>query len=197
MKKIVSKSELDKKNQRNQLIIGLILIGLMLLSTAGYALTSNEKTDNTEEKVTINNVQFTRSLDYWKFNARGYEFYTRYNPLELNETKVLITKDLENYKGQTLYIVTPGVGEPNSELIRNIDARILLRAQKACINGENCTSQNLPLKECKTDNLIVFKEPLNNEKERVYEQENCIFIVSSEENQTAYTDAFLFKLLNI
>ncbi|MFA5857219.1 MAG: hypothetical protein WC867_07690 [Candidatus Pacearchaeota archaeon] len=196
MKKIVSKNQLEKKNQRNQIIIGLILIGLMLLSTAGYALTSNENENTTDEKVTYNNIQFIRSLDYWKFNARGYEFYTKYNPVELNYTEVIITNDLEGYKGQTLYI-SSGNGEPNSELIRNIDNRILLRAQKACLNNENCTNLNLPIKDCNNDNLVVFKEPKQNEKERVYQDNKCIIIVSSQENQTAYTDAFLFKLLNI
>jgi hypothetical protein len=194
MKKILSKAESERKNRRNQIVIGIILIGLMTLSTAGYAITSNS--DNKDSKpVEYNGVTFTRSSDYWSFNSNGYDFLTKYNPEETKDIQISNKILLEDYKNKPLYFATLS-GVPDIEIARNLNERIALRIQSACISENNCT-QDLPLKDCSLDNIIVIKEPLTNQSEMIYQDEKCIFIRANELNQTKYADAFLFNLLGI
>ena len=47
MRAIENKAEKEKKQKRNQIVIGGILIALMVLSTAGYATFNNSKTSET------------------------------------------------------------------------------------------------------------------------------------------------------
>ena len=194
--KILTKKEKEKKTQRNQLIIGFILIGIMILSTAGYAINSESASSSGQtsaQKVDYNGITFTQGSDgYWAFQKDGNQFSSKYNPNDVSDIKVLSDFQLKDYQNQVLYIAgdDSGVLEISKNFINQV-----LRIQKACID-ENC-SENLPIKDCSKDNVIVIKEPSNGENESVYRVNKCVFIVSSLQNQTKYEDAFLFKTLKI
>jgi hypothetical protein len=194
VQKIMTRSEQEKKNKRNQLIIGIVLIGLMLLSTAGYALTSNEKTDNSEtQKIIFNEVEFIKNYNYWIFNFNGKELAVIYNPKEVQDIKVLGGLTLDDYKSKPLYFSGENQ-EAIAEIARNINQDVL-RVQKACTADENCTG-DYPVKEC-TENLIIIKEPDADESESIYRINNCAYIIANSTNQIKYADAFLFKLLKL
>lgn len=191
LKRIMSREEQAKKRQRNQLIIGGILILIMVISTAGYALKGEE--DSSQNNVKYNGISFVKdSNGYWQFQFNGNNFVTRYNPLEVNETKVSIFASISDYTRKPLYIENGG-GEPETEISRNLYSSVE-RIQRACLS-ENCTG-DFPIKDC-TNNVISFREPLNNENQRVYSEENCIFIVANSTEQLKYADAFLFKVIGI
>ena len=61
--------------------------------------------------------------------------------------------------------------------------------------SEDC-DKDLPIKNCSEDNVIVIKEP-EKENENIHQEEKCVYITASFENQTKYADAFLFKILGI
>lgn len=193
MQKIITQKEKDKVSHRNQLIIGLILILLMVLSTAGYALTGGEREKNNQKKIDYKGVSFIQESEYWSFNLEGYSFITLYNPQETEDIFFLDTLGLQDYSNKPLYFV--GKGEAVYELSRNLN-QFVLRMQEACLANENC-SVDLPVKDCSTDNVIVIKEPLKNENNRILKEDNCVYIISSLENQTRYADAFLFKALGL
>lgn len=167
---------------------------IMILSTAGFALNPGNKTTKTDV-IDYKGMKFVKSDSYWYFNANGQSLFTRYNPEETKNISFSITNGLRDYKDKPLYFVG-NFQEANNELKRNLNP-FVLRLQDACLEGENCTD-NLPVKNCSTDNVIIIKEvDKENDKEKIYENEKCIFIIANLENQTKSADAFLFKVLNI
>jgi len=193
MKKIISREELAKKTSRNQFIVGMVLVALMLLSTLGYALTGRSDTQ-TIKKAEYKGISFTKTNDYWGFNSNSYDFITRYYPEETKSLSVSNKMLISDFAGKPLYLASD-IGQPNPEITRNLNT-IVLRMQNACLSKENCTG-DYPIKDCSQDNVIILKIPIENEKERVFQNEKCVFITASEENQTMYSDAFLFSALGI
>ena len=184
----------ERKSKINALILGLLLIGLMVFSTVGFAFSG--RSDNSTEKSVIeyNNIEFIKEGDYWRSNIQGQEFYTMYNPEEVRDINFLNFLTLQNYIQKPLYIVGD-YPEPSSEVLRNLDS-FILRFNQACLEEENCL-EDFPIKNCLKDNIIVFEEIKSGEGERALQEENCFFIKSSLANQTRYVDAYLFDLLGL
>lgn len=190
MEKIVTRSEKDFKNRRNQLIIGAVLIGLMVFSTLGYAL--GNAGDEESESVQFGPVEFNRdNTGYWNFNIDGFDFFTLYNPEEVGDINFFNQQSLQKYNGKPLYFVG-GFQEPNIELSRNLNS-FVLRFNEACLDDE-CDG-DFPVKNCSEDNVIIFEEVEGSGS--ITQEENCVFIKSDLGNQTRYADAYLFKLLGI
>lgn len=192
MKQILTREQEARKTRRNQLIIGIILVGLMILSTAGYAI-NNEGQTTTSSQVKYKGITFVKSSDYWDFSFNGQNFITRYNPEEVKDINVFTQLTLNSYAGKPLYLVTES-GQPEIELTTNLKNSVL-RIQNACISEKNCEN-NLPVKNCSIDNVIVIKEIIN-ATESIYQDKNCVFITAEYSNLTRYEDAFLFKILGI
>jgi hypothetical protein len=200
MRKIISKEEKDKKTRRNQLLIGGILILIMLF---GYgAISLNNKSDTTEEdRIKYNGIDFIKdNSGYWNFAIQGQQFIIINNPENISKINFLSTLNLNYYSNKPLYFVGD-IGEGSSEISRNLANRFVLRIQQACLDEKECKG-NFPIKNCSSDNMIIFKEISNNETENnvtetMYQEENCVFIFSKYENQSKYADKFLFKLLGI
>lgn len=186
----MSREDKDKKTKRNQLIIGIILIGIMVFGTLGYAFSDKENTSS--EKIEYNGVEFVKNNEYWNFNLNGDDFATKYNPEETENISFVSIYNLNNYANNPLYIVGDFNGA-NFEISRNLN-RFVSRINPACLS-EYC-KENYPIKNCSLDNIIIIREPAG-EKENIYSQDKCVFITSSIENQTRYVDAFLFKILGI
>jgi hypothetical protein len=197
MQKILTKEERERKTKIKQLLIGGVLILIMVLATAGYSLMSGDNQDSIKV-VNYKGVKFVQGDDsYWRFNQGGVDFMTQYNPTELNDTKVsLIGLSVQTYQGKVIYTA----GEPDeAELLRNIyqliQSGFIGRYGRACIT-ENC-SENAPLKNCSEDYIIITQEAKNNETEKIYQDEKCVYIISSYANQTRYIDAYLYKILGL
>jgi hypothetical protein len=193
MQKIISKEEKLKKEKRNQLIVGGILILLMLLSTIGYALTGRNE-GSSSVKVNYKGINFVKSSDYWVFSYNGNSFSTRYHPEETKNISFSNKLTLSDYTKKPLYFVSES-GQPNIEIARNLN-NIILRIQPACLSSSDC-SGNYPVKDCSQDNVIIVKKPVNNETGKIYQSEKCVFINVNEEEETRYADAFLFSILKI
>ena len=191
MKKLLTKEKQEKRKQRNQLIIGGILIALMIFSTAGYAITDN-KSSGSSEKITYNKIVFTKdSSEYWYFNFQGANLAVKNNPEETKSISSSINLDIQDYSNKPLYFVGDSE-EPILELKRNLSP-FVLRINDACLT-ENC-SGNFPVKNCSADNIIIVQENLD--REMINQEDKCIYISASQNNQTMYADAVLFKILGI
>jgi hypothetical protein len=195
MRKIKTKEEQERKRKRNMIIMGVVLILIMGLSTIEYSI-NRETTTNTDnsKKISYNGITFSKQSGYWFFNYGGYQFSTVYNPKETEDISFIMKANLQTYSGKPLYFVGD-YPESFSEINKNLN-RFVLREQMACILGENC-SEELPIKNCSEDNLIIIKEPIGNENEKIYQNKSCVFIISSYSNQTRYIDSFLFNVLGI
>ena len=187
------RSLLDKKDnsKRNQLILGIGLIIIMVFSTMGYALSGRDNKNN--EKINYKNIEFIKdNSGYWRFNINGNEFLTKYNPLEIQDIKFKGNLKLLDLQDKPLYFAGDS-NEPFIEIARNIE-KFVLRMQNACVSEEDCEG-DLPIKNCFKDNVIVIKEAEGNET--IYQQGNCIFIKADFVNQTKYVDKFIYDLLEV
>ena len=84
--------------------------------------------------------------------------------------------------------------DAETEIYRNLfyQKSIVQRVQSACLEGEEC-SGDLPIKTCE-DNFVLIREGL---EDKIFQNNNCVFIESAGENLTMLSDEFLFKLLKI
>ena len=191
MRGIIKKKDNTK---RNQLILGLFLVLLMVFSTLGYALGSGNNS-NSNQKINYNGVEFIQDdSGYWGFIVQNTQFMTRYTPEETKDIVFFNSLSLNDYTNKPLYFEGE-IGEPVSEISRNLGERFVLRIQEACLD-EDC-ERDLPIKNCSTDNVISIKQVPENGLESIYQEQNCIFIVADYSNQTLYADKLLFSLLGI
>lgn len=191
MRKIISKYKKDKKKKQNGMIIGLILVGVMLFSVLGYSFQGKENND--EKKLNYNDFEFIEQNGFWFTNVENLQFAFRYNPQQVEEINSEL-KYLNNYYGKPLYISSEN-SEAELEIYRNLfyQNQIVQRMQSACLNKEECENEDLPVKTC-VDNFIIIKENNNSE---IIQEKNCVFIQGKKENLTQITDEFLFKILGI
>ena len=82
----------------------------------------------------------------------------------------------------------------NFEIIDyNLAPQFSERVSNACIANEtSCIEEDLPVKNCRIDNVIVFRE--DNEETRIYEEKGCIIIKG---DIAKGTDKLLQTLLGI
>ncbi|MCD4770862.1 hypothetical protein K8R30_00420 [archaeon] len=194
MRKIKSMADIERVRRRNNIILGVVMIALLVGSTAGYSLMSADSED--ENVVEERGFKFVRDGGMWKLGLDEGKFFSfQYLPSEVDEVDVNVSVEFGNYPGQPLYFVNPseGAGE-----ILNVLGEYLLRYQEACLDSgyeENSTNEtvcegDLPVKDCNS-NLIIFEA--GNET-RVYGEENCVFI---EGDFIRGVDAFLYKILGV
>ncbi len=186
MRKIKSPEEIAQSKKKLKLLVGGVLIFLMVFSTAGFAFFSGGGLGGgtgSPNNIQENTGDFNGR--HWVYQKDGQEFYFT-NPLEItNNVPININFNLNNYLGTSVYIVSDN-DLIISEITQNL-ARYTGRLQKACYG--KC-EEDLPEKTC-NDNLIIWQEA---EENRVYQDQNCIFIESAEADLRA-VDAFLYKIL--
>ena len=183
MRKILTQAEKERKSQRNVIILSVIMLGLLVLSTVGYAFLSGDKTGNQKSS---GSSKATETGGLWAIQKDGQTFYFVNSTENVENISVNVLVTLANYAGKTLYIASDNNGIA-SEIGSNL-GKYASRAQKACYG--NCT-EDLPTKNCTgTDNLIVFNK---SETNKVSQRDNCVFI----DGDMRAVDAFLYKLLGV
>ncbi len=187
MRQIENKDNANKKKQRNQIIVGLLLIGLMLLSTAGYAAFNTSGTSSQTFK--YNKLKFENVNGYWQTTFNSVNYFFLYKPTEVKERE-LVVNPLSDYKDKPLYIQAVNF-DAEKEVSRDL-YYISSSIKEACLKGKNCTNSDLPVKTCE-DNFIIIEEG----EEGITQQNNCVFIKGKYESLTLLTDEFLYKLLGI
>lgn len=187
MRRIETKEDSERKDRRNKIIIGVLLVVLMLFSTAGYAFFSGNRDSEEVIKVSIDGRDFYEQGNYWVTLIDGNPFYFTYLP---NETQSInLGKRVIDYTGKTLYFTKRGLAE--EEIARNLE-NIAGKIWFACLEYENCT-ENWPIKNC-TSNLIIIKEQ-DIGSNIIREEDNCVFILSNDTERDA--DAFVYRVLGI
>lgn len=191
MKKIETAGEKEKREARNRLIIGIILVGIMVLSTAGYAFFTNERTNaNSGESINYNGLIFEKGNDgFWHTTLQGYNFSFSFNPKETENITGYIFLKLNSYANKPLYFSSGSNAMGISEITRNLGS-FVERVQYACIN--NC-SEDLPVKNC-SDNIISIKDA---NETLIKQEENCSYILARYDDVLKASDKFIFKILGI
>ena len=190
MRKIETKEATEKRQTRNKVIIAVIFIGLMVLSTAGFALFSGNGITKKSSK-TYNDVEFkTNDNGYWEFKIQGQSFQTSFTPEEtesINADAISISE----LSGKPIYFVNSDPASAN-EILYNI-GRYATRYQDVCLKDLNCTNSDNIVKTC-DDNLIVFKE---SDEDSIKRDNNCLFINYSPGNEVLVGNRLIFKALGV
>ncbi len=191
MKKILTKSEKEKRERRNKTILGIILTFLLLASTAGFAFFSGD--DEVQGKtIEYNGREFYQDESgYYYTIISNKQFAFAYSPYETEDIQINFNPSILTYSNKPLFIVSDSP-DFTSEIARNLQNSVL-RMQEACYDDvENCRAE-LPIKNC-SENLIVLKyENITS----VTQKENCVIIKTKSGEAAKAADAFLYKLLGV
>jgi len=188
MRRLVSKEEEERKRKRNQIIAGVVLAVVMILSTIGFAIQGNSSSSTdiiSENQTTYNGFTFINQNGLWTLE----NFIFRYNPNEVENISSGINK-LSSYEGKPAYVYSED-SEAEAEIAVNI-GQVAQRIQKACPKDENCT-EDIPVKTC-SDNFIIIKE---SDISSIVQNNSCVLINGPKENLTLLADGFLFKTLGV
>ena len=185
-KRILSAKDRKSKDRFNQLLVGLVLIFLMLLSTLGYALSGNQEENSESNKVVYNDFEFVNQNGYWMTDLDSFQFGFAYNPKEVEAIDSNLNY-ANSYYDKPLYLKSDD-SQATSEIYSNLN-QIVQRMQNACIDENDCEG-DLPVKDC-SNNFIIIEE---DEIISIVQNESCVFISGPRENLTMITDEFLFNI---
>lgn len=187
MRKITSKRNKQKKDKIKQFAVGGVLIFIMFFSVLGYAFGGRENKDI--EKIDYNGFEFVNQNGFWFLKLGDLNFVFKNNPNDVEKIYSFLNP-INHYQEKPLYLSSES-DEATWEISRNLN-QIVQRIQPACLNKYECEG-DWPVKNC-TDNFIIIKKDDIN---KITQEDNCVFITGSQENLTALTDEFLFKILGI
>ena len=181
MRKVETREEAERKQKRNTLVVSIVLIAILVFSTAGYfSLSDEEETGGSSQGSSkVKDMGNGWAMDY---NGQALSFSS--SPDSASNASISLINTLGSYAGQDFYIASDNEAV-TYEISYNL-GRFAERVQPACYGA---CDKNLPEKGCK-DNLIVFKEAAQN---RVYQNDNCVFI----EGSMSAADAFLYKIFGV
>jgi len=188
MRKILTRQEVQKKKNRNQIVIGGILIALMVLSTAGYAIFNTEKSSSGQETYEYGDITFYKQNNFWVLKASGQDFYFNYLPEDAMDVNLEGNFSLSDYSGKPLYYFNSD--DSLFKIVNNLGSFTSRTPQQACMEGFEC-SGDFPLKNCANDNIILFNE---SERDSVVKNGSCVYISG---NISKSGDAFLYRVFGI
>jgi len=191
MRKIVSAEEEARKKKRNQIIVGVFLALVMVLSTIGFAIqggTGNDPSgDVSGNEIEYNGFKFVNQNGLWVLG----NFVFKYTPQQVDDIgSESGIKLASNYQGKPAYVYSEN-DEAEIEIAVNL-GQLSQRVQKACPVGTTCDG-DLPVKTC-SDNFIIIKE---SNTSSITQENNCVLIEGQKEELTSLADQFLFKILGI
>jgi hypothetical protein len=188
MREIETKKDLEKRQRKNQWIIGGILILIMMGSTFGIIVDSFGKNGNSQD-VKYNGYSFSNENDYWTTTIGNYKFIFKYNPTQVERIQSNL-RYLNSYSGIPVYIYSEDYLS-EIEVRRNLGS-VVQRFQGACIDEKNCQG-DLPIRDCSNNFILIRKA----NESRIYQNESCVFIEGKQENLTQITDEFLYWVTGI
>lgn len=200
MRKIMSKQEEAKKAKKNQLIIGIILIGVMFTSVLGFTThfggglggNSNQGTNN-DQAGSISNYNgfefYPGHSGLWFLDIGGGSFGFTNLPQRVEKINSEVNL-LNSYVGKPLYIDSVDSGA-ELEITRNL-GQVAQRVQQACLREGECVG-DLPIKTCEDNFIIIKEDTLTN----IIQEDNCVFILGPKEDLVEIADEFLFKILSV
>lgn len=193
MQKIVSEEEKKRKQKRNNLIIGIILTGLMVLSIGGYSFYDSEKTSSAK-KVIYNSYELNSNGNLWILNLGDYQFGFKNNPYETNFSDISEIKKINEYYDKPLYIFSKD-NEAIYEIASNFK-QFVQRTQTACPEkNSECKKEfpEFPIKDC-SNNFIIIEKSNSSE---IKQNESCVFINFKDSEKLKIVDEFLYRAIGV
>jgi hypothetical protein len=193
MRKITSKTEQKKKQKRNQLIIGGILVLVMLTSVFGIIVNSFGSQENSK-KQKFSEYTFIQNGGLWQTEFNNVQLAFSYLPNQSLENQIQIEnsiKTLESYYAKPLYLYSEDYYSTNE--IYNTLYPFVSRMQFACISEESCNSPDYPIKNC-SENFILIRK---SETPQIIQNQSCVYIQGPQQELQKITDEFLYQVFEI
>lgn len=200
MRKLESKEDEKRRTRRNQIIIGVVLVGVMLFSVLGYGFQSQGNDNNKENVVTYNGFQFVgTSNGFWTLDLGSFQFGFSNTPKDVSQVNGTVNL-LSSYSGQPLYIYSQNP-QAEAEVYRNFNY-IVLRSQYACLNSSNITFDTVadencdpawPIKGCENNFLIIEES----DTPEIIQEDNCVFLKGPSDELVKVADEFMFKAMGV
>lgn len=193
MRKLKTQLDRNKKQKRNQLIIGIVLVFVMMLSVFGIVANSFGSDSEEESQVFYNGLEFFKQGSYWYASIGEFNFIFSNNPNDLNESYLEQNNSLNllnDYMNKPLYLYSDQLAL-NNFINQNIGP-FVERMQFACYKEENCP-ENYPIKTC-DENFILI---LNEDAPSLEQNESCVFIKGSYEDLPKVMDEFILRVLGV
>lgn len=189
--KIISKEEQEAKEKRRNRLMTILIVFILLASTAAFALTSN-KTEN----VKYNGFTFLKSENGW--NVKNTDILTTFLPADVeNISSPVISAD--DFKKNVFYLAMTNseqaaANELNRAFYKNIE-----KAQLACsakYENESFCSE-LPVKSCGNEGTELIIEIEEAENSSISFTDNCMSIKGNEADLLKSADKIIFSAYNI
>lgn len=178
MRKIGSAKETEEKKKKNMIWISAIMLAVLVFGTVGYAFSSylGTRTPDVEPDLNVNGK--------FRVEFEGQNFYLTNSLEQVENVPVETTITLNDYVGKNLYFDA----ENFATLVDAVQffSNYAGRVQEACYGS---CERDIPEKDC-TENIIIWKE---SEENKVYQEENCVFIEGDERA----VDAFIYKIMGL
>lgn len=192
MRKLSTKEQEEKRQKRNQKIVSLVIVLLMIGSGFGIIVNSFGSQDNASRtRAEYNDFVFFKSGNYWITETQSQQLVFEHLPDETNFTLNSEINPLSSYKDRVLYIYSEDAlaGSFVASNLQNFVQRI----QLACVENKICNG-DYPIKDNCDDNFIKIE--ISN-KTQIKQENSCVFIQSDEENLVKITEEFLYNLFEI
>lgn len=184
MRKILTQEEIAVKDRRRNTVISIVLLGIMLLSTLGFAFIYNTGSSSSGSAGSSGS-RVQSSGDKWIAQMGTQQLVFSEPPSVVNETQSYLLANVNQYYQKPIYI------DSNSDAIYSEIGSTLgqyaQRVQHACY--QSCTNSTYPQKTC-TDNLIVYTPSDTN---KISQNSSCVFI----EGDMRAVDAFLYRAFGL
>lgn len=179
MNRIGADKQREEKQKRNLGIVGLILLGLMVLSTVGYAFSARQ----TAQPVSPSSSTGQTPDGLWQVTVDGHIFTFQYDPNELKNITDTTSVTRDTYRNKQVYIdsTNPAITNTLGSFLSVYAARV----QEGC-NGP--CERDIPEKNCTSDIIVVWRDMPTN---RIRQEEQCVII----EGDLRTVQAFLYHLL--
>ena len=181
-----------KKDRNYKGIISLGILFLLLVSSLGYAFLTKEQgvddsADLNDGQIKLEEKKPVQIGGRWAFSYYGLPIYLTNSPQEVKGIEVELNNlTINDFNSKNLYISSDS-DISLQEILINV-GQFSPKVQEACY-GE--CDRNLHEKKCDEDyNFIVIRE---SETEKVYTDENCIFIDGGINS----IDAFMYKIFEV
>jgi len=184
MRRLGSEAELEKKKKRNTLIVSIIILGVLIFGTAGYAFVSSPGTNQGAGDQYAVDGEAKLIGNRWVITRDGGDLRFTHSPTAVENITVDFFKLPISYAGRILYIVSD-----NSAIASEIATTLGTYASRVQLACHGPCEEDLPEKDC-SDNLIIWRDSLDS---RIYQDEDCIFI----EGDLRAVDAFLYRTFNV
>ena len=182
MRPLQTASALEAQEKKRNKIGGIIIIGLLLLGTVGFAISG---TGIGKPKEQEEGLQYDGQ--YWTYFISGNPRYKfTYGLNDIDFTNLQTSKTLVDITSRNLFIASNDVSSLQ-ELALNLGNHAA-RVSEACYGP---CSRDIPELTCEADGMFVVVRPSNTPS--ITEEDNCVFI----NGDLKQVDAFLYEILGL